>query len=130
MNEMTLTIPVDGHWVVALRSIIGAAGAVAELSLDMIDDLRIAIDEAVDLLTHQMRSLIGIKMVCTVTEHGLTVRLEGIRSKCRQECVPSDPETARLVIGTLVTDMHLEGDSCGIYAVCMKLPNVRQVYEC
>ena len=33
-----------------------------------------------------------------------------------------DPEVAQLVIGTLMTDVKLEGDQCGVYAVRMSLP--------
>lgn len=122
MNEMILTVPADSRWTLTLRSALSAAGAMAGLSLDMLDDLRIAIDEAFDLITNQRRQLETVTMICRLTEGALNVRLEGKRTFSPCGCAPADPETARLVIGTLVTDIHLEGDACGIHSVCMSLP--------
>lgn len=123
MNEITLTIPAEERWTLALRSTLSAVGASSGLSLDMIDDLRVAIDEAFDLLTHQPKSLERVRMTCSVCSDELLVALNGIRVKhdccC---CKPKDPETAKLVIGTLVTDMNLSGDSCGISCIEMALP--------
>lgn len=130
MNKMTLTIPADNRWTIALRSTLSAVGAIAGLSLDTIDDIRIAIDEAFDLLMHQPRRLESVCLICHVEDDKLHIRLEGIRSFSPQQCVPADAETARLVIGTLVTDIHLEGDSCGIHSVCMSLPVCGLSHEC
>lgn len=122
MNELTLTVPAERRWTLALRSTLSAAGAIAGLSLDMLDDLRIAVDEAFDLISNQRRQLESVTMICSVDEYRLHVRLEGKRAFSPTLCEPADPETARLVIGTLVTDIHLEGDACGIHSVCMALP--------
>lgn len=80
MNEMTLTIPADIRWTVALRSTLSAAGAIAGLSLETIDDMRLAVDEAFDLLIHQPRRLESVHLICHVEEDKLDVRLEGKRS--------------------------------------------------
>ena len=128
MNELNLTIPADSRWLLALRSSLSAVGAIAGLSLDTIEDMRIAVDEAFDLLAHQPRSLEAIMLICNIEEDKLNVRLEGKRSFSPQQCVPADAETARLVIGTLVADIHLEGDSCGIHSVYMTLPVAEKVH--
>ena len=130
MNELNLTIPADSRWLLALRSSLSAVGAIAGLSLDTIEDMRIAVDEAFDLLAHQPRSLEAIMLICNIEEDKLNVRLEGKRSFSPQQCVPADAETARLVIGTLVADIHLEGDSCGIHSVCMSMPVSGLSHEC
>lgn len=129
MNELTLTIPADTKWTLALRSLAGAAGALAGLTLDTIDDLRIAVDEAFDLLTHQPLTPKTITMTCRPTERSLEVRMDCKRMLEHQRCEPSDPETARLIIGTLVADIHLEGDACGIHSVCMSMPLGTLQYE-
>ncbi|MGI6215927.1 MAG: hypothetical protein ACOYIT_08705, partial [Christensenellales bacterium] len=104
-----------------LRTTIGACGSLAGLSLDTISDLRLAIDEGYDLLSHQPRSLERIRMDCSIEEDKLNIKLQGIRSGSFQSCKPQDPQTARLIIGMLVTDIHLEGDSCGIHSICLSI---------
>lgn len=122
MNEMILTVPADNRWTLPLRTALSAVGAMAGLSLDMLDDLRIAIDEAFELISNQQRQLESVTMTCRLQNNELLVRLDGKRTCAACRCDPADPETAHLVIGTLVTDLHLEGDSCGIHSVCMAMP--------
>ena len=86
------------------------------------DDLRIACDEAFNLLTHQSQLIQHLVLSCELKEGFLLVRLSVERAFASQMCTPVDPEVAHLIIGTLVTDVHLEGDSCGIYSVHMKVP--------
>ena len=130
MNASTLTVPAEKRWSLVLRTTASAAGALAGLSLDLIDDLRIAIDESFDLLTNQRLMFENITMVCTPVEDALNISLVGKRSKTGQDCKPLDPETSRLVIGSLVADIHLEGDCCGIHTVVMSLPLCGLRYEC
>lgn len=123
MNEVTLTLPANDKWTLAMRSTLSAVGATCGLSLEMIDDLKIAVDEAFDLITHQPKPLERVRMTCSILDKELIVALNGIRTKtiCTS-CIPKDPETAKLVIGTLVTDINLESDSCGIHSIQMSLP--------
>lgn len=122
MNKMTLSIPAKIEWRLVLRSALNGVGVLAKLSVDMIDDLRSASDEAFNLLTHQSHLIQHIELCCEIEENMLLIRLSVERAFASQHCVPADPEVARLIIGSLVTDVHLEGDSCGIYRVHMKLP--------
>lgn len=121
MNQMTLTVPAQQEWALVLRTALNGVGVLANLSVDMIADLRTACDEAFDLLTHQPRSAENITLLCQLQNKILTVRLSAQRTNDFQACVPSDPEVANLIIGTLVTDVHLHADSCGIYSVSMSL---------
>ncbi|HHT15244.1 MAG: hypothetical protein ACOX6G_04075 [Christensenellales bacterium] len=130
MNASTLTVPAEKKWSLVLRTTAAAAGALAGLSLDLIDDLRIAIDESFDLLTNQRLALESITMVCTPLENALSISLFGKRSKTGQDCKPLDPETSRLVIGSLVAEINLEGDGCGVHTVVMSLPLCGLRYEC
>lgn len=122
MNELSMTVPAKDEWALVLRSALNGVGVLANLSVDMISDLRTACDEAFDLLTHQARSVESIKLHCKVEEGQLQLWLRAERKPTLQACYPMDPEVAHLIIGTLVTDVHLEGDSCGIYGVHMSLP--------
>lgn len=46
MNDIVLRVPADPAYLHLLRSVAAAVGARADLSVDEIEDLRIAIDEA------------------------------------------------------------------------------------
>lgn len=48
--EVRLTIPADGQYVAVPRAVVGNLAARADFTLDAIDDLRIAVDEACALL--------------------------------------------------------------------------------
>lgn len=122
MNRSTVTVPARPEWALVLRTALSGIGAVANLSLDTIDDLRTAADEAFDLLTHQPREVVSVTLTCELDERAMSVRLSAQRAQQYQECTPVDPEIAQLIIGTLVTDVHMEGDKCGIYSVHMSLP--------
>ncbi|MDO5022614.1 MAG: hypothetical protein Q4E07_04675 [Eubacteriales bacterium] len=129
MNDLTITVPAERKWILALRTTIGACGSIAGLSLDTISDLRLAIDEGFDLLSHQPRKLEKIRMDCSIDQGMLHIKLQGIRSEKAQTCAPQDPQTAKLIIGTLVTDIHLEGDSCGIHSMCLSISTGEEVNE-
>lgn len=122
MNKMTLLVPAGQEYCMALRSLASCAGTMCDLTLDLIDDLRIAVDEAWDLLAHQPLKVESMLMQISRDEKNLHLRLHAERVQKEQCCEPADPETARLIIGTLVTDIHLEGDACGIHTVCMNMP--------
>ena len=122
MNKMTLTVPAKDEWALVMRTALSGVGTLAKLSVDMIDDLRIACDEAFNLLTHQSQLIQHLVLSCELKDGSLLVRLSVVRACASQMCTPVDPEVAHLIIGTLVTDVHLEGDSCGIYSVHMKVP--------
>lgn len=122
MNKMSLSIPAKQEWLLVLRSALNGVGVIAKMSVDMIDDLRSAADEAFNLLTHQSHLIQHIELLCEVHEDVLSVQLSVERAFASQHCVPVDAEVAHLIIGSYVTNVHLEGDSCGIYSVHMKLP--------
>lgn len=122
MNKMSLSIPAKPEWRLVLRSVLNGVGVLANLSVDMIDDLRSASDEAYDLLTHQSKHISHILVRSEILDDILSVRLSVKRTFASQHCAPADVEVANLIIGSFVTKVHLEGDSCGIYSVHMKLP--------
>ena len=69
-------------------------------------------------------------MLCKVDDEGISVSLTGERTDCAQECIPQDPEIAEFIIGTLVTEIKLESDSCGTHTVHFSLPVGGECYEC
>ncbi len=122
MNRMTLTVPPNHEWSLVVRTSLGAVGVMANLSMDVIDDLRTAVEEAFDLVTHQERHVERVVLSCKMEDGNILITLEAQRAPDAQVCERMDPEVAQLIIGTLVTDVKLEGDQCGIHTVRMSLP--------
>ena len=122
MNRVTLTVPPNKQWSLVVRASLGAIGVTANLSLDVIDDLRTAVEEAFELVTHQEREVEKVILSCKIEDGMIYINLEAQRASNAQACDMMDAEVAQLIIGTLVTDVNLEGDQCGIYAVRMALP--------
>ncbi len=122
MNRMTLTVPPNHEWSLVVRTSLGAVGVMANLSMEVIDDLRTAVEEAFELVTHQERQVERVVLSCKMEEGNILITLEAQRAPDAQACDMMDPEVAQLIIGTLVTDVKLEGDKCGIYTVRMSLP--------
>ena len=122
MNRMILSVPASPEWGLVVRTSLGAVGVMANLSLDVIDDLRSAVEEAFELVTHQERQVEKVILSCKMEEGKIFITLEAQRAPNAQACDMMDPEVAQLIIGTLVTEVKLEGDQCGIYTVRMSLP--------
>lgn len=122
MNSMRLSVPAISEWGLVVRTTLGAVGVMANLSLDVIDDLRTAVEEAFDLLTHQKRLVERVILDCGIENGKIFITLEAQRAPDSQACEMMDPEVAQLIIGTLVTEVKLEGDQCGVYTVRMSLP--------
>lgn len=122
MNRMILTVPANPEWGLVVRTSLGAVGVMANLSLDVIDDLRSAVEEAFELVTHQELLVEKVTLSCKMEDGFIHITLEAQRAPHVQACDLMDPEVAQLIIGTLVTEVKLEGDQCGIYTVRMSLP--------
>lgn len=122
MNEMRITVPAGREWGLVVKTAIGAAGSLAGLSLDVIDDLRTATDEAFELLSNQERLIEQVTLTTSVEEGMFNLSISAHRAEHNARCQPRNPEVAQLIIGTLVTDVKLEGDGCGIFSVTMALP--------
>ncbi len=122
MNRMILSVPASPEWGLVVRTSLGAVGVMANLSLDVIDDLRSAVEEAFELVTHQERLVEKVTLSCKIEDGHIHITLEAQRAADAQACDMMDPEVAQLIIGTLVTEVKLKGDQCGIYTVRMSLP--------
>ena len=122
MDRLSLSVPPEENWSLVVRATIGAIGVTAKLTMDMIDDLRSAVEEAFQLITHQERDVVRVTLTARIEPPCLNILLTAQRTEGAAACELADPEIARLIIGSLVTDVHLEGDRCGIHTVIMSLP--------
>ena len=50
---MILTVPAKPEWALVLRMAVAGVGGIYDLPVDLLEDLRTAIDESCELLLHQ-----------------------------------------------------------------------------
>jgi len=107
--EATLTVPPDSRYLSVLRT--AAAGLAAHLAftLDDIEDLRIAVDEACALLLEQASPNARLRCEFGLTEQALRVRAS---AACDQPAVPSREGFSWTVLSALTSalDMEVEDD--------------------
>lgn len=122
MKPITLTVPAKKECVLVLRMTAAGICALYDLPIDVMEDLRTAIDESCDLLLHQDYVAETLTLCCETKKEGLYVSITA--GKCTgtpcDETV--DADIAQLIIGTLVKDVILEKDESGVHGVVMALP--------
>ena len=75
--EVRLSIPADGAYIAVPRSVVGNLAARNDFTLDAIDDLRIAVDEACALLLPQASDGV-LECVFEIDPPQLTVRTSAV----------------------------------------------------
>lgn len=122
MKPMVLTVPARKEWVLVLRMAAAGVSALYDVPVDVLDDLRTAIEESCELLLHQDYKAETLTLECEARKDGLHVCLsamERIHDKCDET---ADAEIARLIIEPLVQNVKLEQDESGVHRVHMTLP--------
>ena len=75
--EVRLSIPADGAYIAVPRSVVGNLAARNDFTVDAIDDLRIAVDEACSLLLPQATDGV-LECVFQIDPPQLTVRTSAV----------------------------------------------------
>jgi hypothetical protein len=122
MNDMILSIPAKREWALVLRMALSGAGVLADLPIDLMEDLRTAADEAFDLLTHQGLAIGRLTLVCSVREDELTITLRAEDRGDAQSCARPDRDVTRQILATLTTGVRFEDIGQDICGVIMTLP--------
>lgn len=95
-----LVVPAHPAYVAIVRTATAGLAARVDLTLDRIEDLRIAVDEACALLVSE--AVDGADLVCTfsLADHGLTVEVSGPPHE-----LPPPTSFAWSVLSALVDDL-------------------------
>lgn len=123
MEELTLRIPAQERWAVPARMAAHGAGAVCGLGVDALEDVRMAVDEACDLLTHQPARATCIQITCAQTADGMRMTLCALRGSetdcpCKAAPLP-DLEVQSGILRTLCRDVQMRGDARGVHTVAL-----------
>lgn len=122
MKTMTMTIPAEEKWTLALRMAVSGVGAIYDLPVDVLADLRTAVDESCELLLHQTYCVQTLTL--SVEEKADGVYLS-IAAKCcdKVQAEPrADAEIAKMIIETLVRQVDLKTEDDSVQEVRMILP--------
>ena len=121
-DEIVLSLPADRDFVLLARMVVSGLGMLAGLDVDLIDDLRTATDECCDCLLHQPIRAERLELRARVDGGRLYCCLNAVRAGGPSDLPVSDLEITRGVLETLMPDVTLECDSCGVGSIGFSLP--------
>ncbi len=109
-HHVSLTIPADGAYLSILRTATAGVAARLDFTLDGIEDLRMAVDEACALLLPQSKADSNLYCQFEVSDHSLTIAVTA------ESASPEPPRRdgfAWTVLTALTTDVDatVDGDS-------------------
>jgi serine/threonine-protein kinase RsbW len=75
LGPVVVTVPADASSVHVLRAVVASVAARLDLSIDEVEEIRIAIDEAAVLLLHLHAEAVALRAEIEADPDGLTIRL-------------------------------------------------------
>ena len=111
--EISLLVPGKQEYVLVIRTALGGVAVLKDLNVDMLDDLRMAADEACDCLLHQGRPVSALSLTVHGEGSDLTVSLEAdFEGECREEC-EDFTAISKAVLETLIPHVEMTRCPCG-----------------
>lgn len=121
-HEILLNLPADQEFVLLARMALCGLGMIGGLDVGLIDDLRAATDECCDCLMHQSRKAERIELKAWLDDERLHCCFRAIGTGETLDGAQSDQELSRCVLETLMPDVTLQHDECGVGAIGFSLP--------
>ncbi|MBQ6951875.1 MAG: hypothetical protein IJN44_10355 [Clostridia bacterium] len=122
MKILEMTVPAREEFSLPLRMAMAGVCALHDVPVDVMEDLRSAVDESCDLLLHQDFQAHCLSLTCEMTDGSLQVAISASKGCSLQAENPADADMAKLIIGSLVRKVDLEQDENGVHTVRMILP--------
>ena len=121
-REIKLSLPADQEFVLLARMTLCGLGMLGGLDVGLIDDVRAATDEVCDCLMHQKKRVECIELTAWLTDERLHCQFKALRTEetLNGEC--GDREVSRCVLETLMPDVELVNDQCGVGEISFSLP--------
>lgn len=122
-QDISLRIPGEMAYALVIRTALGGVAILKDLSVDQMDDLRMAADEACDCLLHQGCPVAAIQMDVTDRGEKLTVSLQAEFSGCGQGGNSHQAAVSQAVLETLVPEVALlPGENGCIQRIDLTMP--------
>lgn len=116
MSTIHLIVPADIQHVGLVRSTAAHVAAYADLSIDQIADLRLAIDEAYSIVLGQILNTGEIKISLTRISSGLEVQLIGPAGVD----TPDQNSWAWTILSALVNNINVETSTDGAVTITLE----------
>ncbi|GHU71306.1 hypothetical protein AGMMS49992_05090 [Clostridia bacterium] len=127
MNQVELTIPARQDMLLVARMALSGVCVRCGLTLDAVEDARLAVDEAYYCLTHQRIPAEWLRMLCDWDAARLDVLMSVKRETAPARIPPPNPnqsnldELAQCILETLVSSARLTGDEFGVHTIRMQI---------
>lgn len=124
MKEPTIsmTLPGQEHYGLVFRTALGGVGIVMSLDMDRMDDLMMASDECVELLTHQPQSVQNMHMQCFKENECLLTVFSVDWSKQPQNLEPLPVDMSVAILETLMHKVEVITDDLGVKKITLCQP--------
>ncbi len=105
-EHVSLTVPADATYLTFLRSAVAGMAARTEAGVDVIEDLRIAVDEAVTLLLNSAEASNAVQCDIWLADHGITIEV----SATAQGELPGvgDDSYSWMVLDAILNELRVE----------------------
>lgn len=121
-DTISVSFPAQKPYALLLRMFIAGAAASYDLPVDMLEDLRMAAEEAYDcLLDSEVKE--DTQLICDIyrtEDHCVTVYMR-LSGRSGSPLKNQESELVFAILGTLMNDVMLFGDNKGIFGVRMML---------
>lgn len=124
-RDISLRIPGEMAYALVIRTALGGVAILKDLSVDQMDDLRAAADEACDCLLHQGCPVGAIQMNVTDQGQTLTVSLTAEFIGNPQGNGTEQAAISQAVLETLVPQVRLVAKDGCIGRIDLTLPRMR-----
>ena len=110
-SEVALSVPADSAYLTVVRTAAAGLGARLDFTLDDIEDLRIAVDEACALLLRQARPETALDVSFSLGQASLAVR---VAATCDRPSIPSRSGFSWTVLAALTDELDMEVDGSSL----------------
>lgn len=121
-REIMLNLPADQEFVLLARMTLCGLGMIAGLDVGLIDDVRAATDECCDCLMHQSKIAERIELRAWLSGGRMHCCFRGVYSRESAPGQPVDQELSRCVLETLMPEVSIQKDACGLGTIGFSLP--------
>lgn len=124
-QDISLRIPGEMAYALVIRTALGGVAILKDLSVDQMDDLRAASDEACDCLLHQGCPVSAIQMNVIDQGSTLTVSLTAEFAGIPRGGSDDQAAISQAVLETLVPQVHLVAEKGCIGRIDLTMPRMR-----